>query len=222
MALNKIELHKYSLAEELINAISHGIGAALAIAALVVATVFSALHNNAWCTVSVVIYCSTLILLYLNSTIYHSLRPNAGKKVMRVLDHCTIYLLIAGTYTPFTLVPLRGALGWTLFGIVWGAAALGITLTAVNLKKFAKFSMICYIIMGWAIIVAIKPLISRMAMPGLLLLLAGGILYTIGAVLYLIGRRKKFIHSVWHFFVVGGSILHYFSILFYIVLAKPV
>jgi hemolysin III len=222
MSLSKIELHKYSLAEELINSISHGVGALLAIVALVIGIVLSVLYNNAWCIVSVIIYGSTLILLYTNSTIYHGLRPNAGKKVFRVIDHCSIFLLIAGTYTPYTLVTLRGGFGWTLFGIVWAAAVLGITLTVVDLKKFAKFSMVCYLVMSWDIIFAIKPLLAHMAAGGLIFLLAGGIFYTFGAVLYGIGRRKKYIHSVWHFFVIAGSVMHYFSILFYVVLAKPV
>ena len=222
MTVSKIELHKYSLAEELISSISHGVGAGLSIAALVVGVVLSVLYNNAWCVVSVSVYGSMLIILYTMSTIYHGLRPNSGKKVFRVIDHCSIFLLIAGTYTPYTLVTLRGPLGWVLFGIVWGAAALGITLNAVDFKKFAVFSMICYLTMGWAIIFAIKPLLARLAAGGLLFLLLGGVAYTVGAVLYLIGRHKKYIHSVWHFFVLAGSILHYFSILFYVVLAKPV
>jgi hemolysin III len=222
MLLSKIELHKYSLGEELINSISHGVGALLAIAAMIVGIVFSVLYNNSWCVVSVTIYGSTLILLYTNSTLYHALKPNAGKKVFRVIDHCSIFLLIAGTYTPYTLVTLRGGLGWTLFGIVWAAAVLGITLTAIDLKKFAKFSMVCYLAMSWDIIFAIKPLLAHMASGGLALLLIGGAFYTVGAVLYGIGRRKKYIHSVWHFFVIAGSVMHYFSILIYVVLAKPV
>jgi hemolysin III len=218
MSLKKIELHKYSLAEELISSISHGVGALLAVAALVVAVVLAAIYNNARCVVSVAIYGASLILLYTNSTIYHALRPNAGKKVFRIIDHCSVFLLIAGTYTPFTLVTLRGSVGWTLFGVIWGAAVLGIALNAVDMKKFAKFSMVCYLLMGWAIIFAVKPLLAHMAAGGLILLLVGGAFYTFGAVLYVIGRRKKFIHSVWHFFVLAGSITHYFSILFYVVL----
>ena len=130
------------------------------------------------------------------------------------------YFFIAGTYTPYALVVVDGALGWVLFGIVWAIAALGITLTAVDLKKFSKFSMICYLAMSWDIIFAIKPLLAHMAAGGLILLLIGGVFYTVGAVLYLIGRRKKYIHSVWHFFVLAGSIAHYFSIFFYVILAK--
>jgi hemolysin III len=222
MTLSKIELHRYSLAEELISSISHGVGAGLAVAALVLGVVFSALFNTPWCVVSVAIYGSTLTLLYTMSTIYHGLRPGSGKKVFRVFDHCSIFLLIAGTYTPFTLVTLRGPLGWSLFGVVWGAAALGIVLNAIDLKKFAIFSMVCYLVMSWDIILAIKPLLAHIAVGGLVFLLIGGVAYSLGAVLYLIGRRKKFVHSVWHFFVLAGSIMHFFSILFYVVLAKPV
>jgi hemolysin III len=222
MSLNKIELHKYSLGEELINSISHGVGALLSIAALVVGIVFSVLYNDILCVVSVAIYGSTLVLLYTDSTIYHALRPNSGKKVFRVIDHCSIFFLIAGTYTPYTLVTLRGPLGWTFFGIVWAIAVLGITLNAIDLKRFSRFSMVCYLVMSWDIIFAIKPLLAHMAPGGLIFLLIGGVFYTVGAVLYLIGRRKKYIHSVWHFFVIAGSAMHYFSILFYVVLAKPV
>lgn len=220
MALNKIELHKYTLGEELVNSISHGVGALLSIAALIIGIVFSVLYNDTLCVVSVAIYGSTLVLLYTDSTIYHALRPNSGKKVFRVIDHCSIFFLIAGTYTPYTLVAVRGSLGWTLFGVVWAFAALGITLNAVDLKKFSKFSMVCYLVMSWDIIFAIKPLLAHMAAGGLILLLIGGVFYTVGAVLYLIGRQKKYIHSVWHFFVLAGSIAHYFSILLYVVLAK--
>lgn len=218
MSLDKIELHPYTLAEELISSISHGVGTGLAIAALCVGVVCSVLYNNAWCVVSVAIYGSMLIILYLMSTIYHGLRPNAGKKVFRVIDHCSVFLLIGGTYTPYLLVTLRGPLGWTYFGIVWGAAILGITLNAIDLKKFRVFSMICYLAMGWCIILAIKPLTERMAPGGIVLLLAGGVAYSVGAVLYGIGRHKKYVHSIWHFFVLAGSILHFFSILFYVVM----
>lgn len=220
MSLEKIQLHTYTLAEELISAISHGVGAALAIAATAVALTLSAIYNNAWCVVSVAIYGAMLIVLFTMSTIYHGLRPNNGKKVFRVIDHCSIFLLIAGTYTPYTLVTLRGPLGWVLFGVVWGAAALGIALTAVDLIRFAKFSMVCYLVMGWAVIFAIRPLFRGLSAGGITLLILGGVAYTLGAVLYGIGRHKKYFHSVWHFFVLAGSFLHYFSILLYVVLAK--
>jgi hemolysin III len=218
MSLDKIELHKYTLAEELINSISHGVGALLSIGALVIGIIFSVLYGNTLRVVSVTIYGASLVFLYTNSTIYHALRPNAGKKVFRVIDHCAIYILIAGTYTPYTLVTLRGTLGLVLLVSIWAAAALGIALTVIDLKKYAKFSMVCYLVMGWDIVFAVRPLLANMAPGGLFLLLLGGLFYTAGAVLYLIGRRKKYIHSVWHFFVLAGSVAHYFSILFYVIL----
>lgn len=207
----------YSLAEELMSSISHGVGTLLAVAALVVGVVMAAIYSDAWCVVSMAVYGATLVILYSMSTIYHGLKPNKGKRVFRVLDHCSIFLLIAGTYTPLTLVSLRGVLGWVLFGIVWTAAILGIVLNAVNLNRFKVFSMICYIAMGWVIVFAFKPLLDVMRTGGIVLLITGGVAYTIGAVLYGIGKKVKYMHSVFHFFVLAGSILHYFCILLYVV-----
>ncbi len=207
----------YSLAEELMSSISHGVGTLLAVAALVVGVVMAAIYSDAWCVVSMAVYGATLVILYSMSTIYHGLKPNKGKRVFRVLDHCSIFLLIAGTYTPLTLVSLRGVLGWVLFGIVWTAAILGIVLNAVNLNRFKAFSMICYIAMGWVIVFAFKPLLDVMRTGGIVLLITGGVAYTIGAVLYGIGKKVKYMHSVFHFFVLAGSILHYFCILLYVV-----
>lgn len=207
----------YSLAEELMSSISHGVGTLLAVAALVVGVVMAAIYSDAWCVVSMAVYGATLVILYSMSTIYHGLKPNKGKRVFRVLDHCSIFLLIAGTYTPLTLVSLRGVLGWVLFGIVWTAAILGIVLNAVNLNRFKAFSMICYIAMGWVIVFAFKPLMEVMQTGGIVLLITGGVAYTIGAVLYGIGKKVKYMHSVFHFFVLAGSILHYFCILLYVV-----
>lgn len=207
----------YSLAEELMSSISHGVGTLLAVAALVVGVVMAAIYSDAWCVVSMAVYGATLVILYSMSTIYHGLKPNKGKRVFRVLDHCAVFLLIAGTYTPLTLVSLRGVLGWVLFGIVWTAAILGIVLNAVNLNRFKAFSMICYIAMGWVIVFAFKPLLDVMQTGGIVLLITGGVAYTIGAVLYGIGKKVKYMHSVFHFFVLAGSILHYFCILLYVV-----
>ena len=209
----------YTLSEELLNAISHGVGTLLSVAALVVGVVCAALYSDVWCVVSMAIYGGTLIVLYCMSTLYHSLKPNKGKRVFRVLDHCSIFLLIAGTYTPYTLVALRDTVGWILFIIVWGAATLGVTLNAVSISRFKIFSMICYIAMGWVIIFAFKPLLDVMETGGIALLLAGGVAYTLGAVLYGLGKRRKYFHSVFHFFVLLGSVLQYFSVLFYVVLA---
>lgn len=207
----------YSLAEELISSISHGVGTLLAVAALVVGVVMAAFCSDVWCVVSMAVYGATLVILYSMSTIYHGLRPNRGKNVLRILDHCSVFLLIAGTYTPLTLVLLRGTVGWVLFGVVWGAAILGITLNAISLTKFKVFSMVCYIAMGWVIVFAFPPLMNAMQTDGIILLLAGGLFYTVGAVLYGVGKKVKYLHAVWHFFVLAGSILHYFCILFYVV-----
>ena len=207
----------YSLAEELMSSISHGVGTLLAVAALVVGVVTAAIYSDAWCVVSMAVYGATLVVLYSMSTIYHGLKPNKGKRVFRVLDHCAVFFLIAGTYTPLTLVSLRGVLGWVMFGIVWGAAVLGIVLNAVSLHRFKVFSMICYIAMGWVIVFAFKPLMEVMQTGGIVLLITGGVAYTIGAVLYGIGKKVKYMHSVFHFFVLAGSILHYFCILLYVV-----
>ena len=212
----KIEIPKYTLAEELVSAISHGIGALLSIAGLVLCVIFSAMHNSAIAVVSSCIYGSTLIILYMMSTMYHALKVNNAKRVFRIIDHCSIFLLIAGTYTPYTLVALGGALGWTLFGIVWAAAILGVVLNSVDLNKFKVFSMICYLAMGWVIIFAFKPLTKAIAMPGRWLLIAGGIIYTVGAIFYGIGKKIKYMHSIFHIFVLAGSILHFFSILLYV------
>ena len=217
MLLKNIELPKYSLGEELVSSISHGIGSLLSVAALVVGVVFAALYGDAWCVVSMAVYGAMLVILYTMSTIYHGLRPNNGKRVFRIIDHCSVFLLIAGTYTPLTLISLRGLVGWILFGVVWTAAILGIVLNAVNINKYKVFSMICYIAMGWVIIFAFKPLMDAMAPAGIWLLLGGGFFYPVGAILYGIGKKKKYVHSVWHFFVLAGSILHYFSILLYVV-----
>lgn len=208
---------KYTLSEELISAISHGIGALLAIAGMVLCIVKSAQTRNAIGVVSSSLYGSFMIILYVMSTLYHSFKQNSKvKKVFRIFDHCSIFLLIFGTYIPYTLVTLNGALGWTLFGIVLAAAILGIVLNAVNLEKYKKISMICYLIMGWAIIGAIKQIYNNLDLEGVILLVIGGIIYTIGAILYGIGKKVKYMHSVWHFFVLGGTILQFFSIYLYV------
>lgn len=218
--LSSIEIPKYSLGEELMSAISHGIGGLLSIAALVLCVVFSAIHHNAYAVVSSAIYGSTSIILYIMSTLYHSLKPNKAKKVFRIIDHCSIFLLIAGTYTPYCLVTLREhstALGWILFGIVWGMAVIGIVLNSIDIKKYKILSMICYLVMGWCILVRAPLLPKLLTLPGFILLLAGGISYTIGAIFYGFGKKKKYIHSVFHLFILLGSIFQFFSILFYVV-----
>lgn len=213
----KIKIPKYTLGEELFSAISHGIGGLLSIAALVLCVVFSALHHNVYAVVSSAIYGSTSIILYTMSTLYHSLKVNNAKRVFRIIDHCSIFLLIAGTYTPYALVALPKALGWTIFGIEWGCAIMGITLNAIDLKKFKKFSMALYLIMGWMIIISFKTLLQSIDAWGIYMMLIAGSLYTIGAIFYGVGKKKKYMHSVFHMFVLAASILFFFSIFFYVI-----
>ena len=218
MEKNLIVKPRYTLSEELISAISHGIGALLAIAGMVLCIVKAAQTGNAIGVVSSSLYGSFMIILYIMSTLYHSFKQNSKvKKVFRVFDHCSIFLLIFGTYIPYTLVTLKGALGWALFGIVLAASILGIVLNAVNLEKYKKISMVCYLVMGWAIIGAIKQIYNNLDYKGVVLLVLGGIIYTIGAILYGIGKKVKYMHSIWHFFVLAGTILQFFSIYLYVI-----
>lgn len=220
---HRISLPDYTPVEELINSITHGVGALLGIAALVLCVVVSVLHGDVWATVSSAIYGSSLVILYTISSIYHALKINMAKRVFRVIDHCSIYLLIAGTYTPYTLVALRNesvrglSLGWILFGIVWSAAVIGIILNAVDIKKFRVFSITAYIAMGWVIVLAFVPLTRVMETAGIVLLLTGGVVYTVGVLFYLFGKKIRYMHSLFHVFTVAGSILHFFSILLYVI-----
>ncbi len=217
--LGKIAIPNYNLAEELFNAISHGLGAVLSIVALILCIVAGAKHHNVYAIISGIIYSMSSTILYVVSCIYHSLRVNRAKKVFRILDHCTIYVLIAGTYTPYALVTLRDYnpwLGWILFFAIWSCAILSITLTAVNLNKFKIFGMIMYLVMGWMIIFNFGSIYHAIDRVGLYLMLAAGITYTIGAILYGIGRDKRYFHSVFHFFVLAASILFFFSIYLYV------
>jgi len=214
----KLGLPTYTLGEELVNSISHGLGAAFGIVALVLCVVFSAHQGDVWKIVSSAIYGASMIILYSISTIYHALGINLAKKVFRTLDHCSIYFLIAGTYTPYTLVAMRESSGIPIFAIVWAAAVVGIVLNAVNVHKFRVVSMIIYIAMGWAIIFSVRDLVVSIAATGVVLLVAGGVLYTVGAVLYGLGKTKKYMHSVFHFLALGGSICHFISIFGYVIL----
>jgi len=213
-------LPTYTKGEEIFNMTSHIVGGALGVVALVLCVVFAAIRGNIYGVVSGAIYGATMIILYTMSSIYHGLKPNlTAKKVFQVIDHCSIFLLIAGTYTPISLCSLREyscALGWTIFGVIWGLAALGIVFNSIDLKKYKKFSMICYLGMGWCIIVAAKPAWISVGAAGMNMILIGGILYTIGAVFYGFGKKKKYIHSVFHIFVVLASILHFLSILLFV------
>lgn len=214
------ELPEYTKGEELFNAISHIVGGGFGIIALILGLVVACNYSDTYGIVSMTIYGFSMILLYTSSAIYHFLRRNKAKKLFRIFDHCTIYLLIAGTYTPFCLVTLReaGAWGWTIFGIVWGCAVLGIVFNAINMHRpiIKILSMICYLAMGWCVVIAIRPLIDNLSKAGFIWLLMGGIMYTIGAVFYMMGSKKKYIHSVWHLFVLAGTILQFISILLYV------
>ena len=213
---HRISIPKYTLGEELMNSISHGVGALMGLTALVLCIVKSCSPLDGYKLASGIVFGLTTTLLYLMSCLYHALKVNRAKRVFRVIDHCTIFLLIAGTYTPYTLITLRGLTGWLLFGIVWGVGILGIVLNAVSLKRFAKLSVACYIALGWVVIFASRQLIASLDRAGLWLLLGGGIAYTIGAVLYGIGAKKRYFHSIFHFFCLIGTLLHFFSIYFYV------
>ena len=211
-------LPDYTAAEEITNMVTHIAGGAVGIAALVLCILTAAKNNNIHGVVGSVIYGITMIALYTMSSVYHGLRPGMGKKVMQVLDHCTIYFLIAGTYTVIAisaLRPLNPRLGWGMLIFQWTLAAIAVTLTAIDLKKYNVFSMICYVGMGWAIAPFIPHAIEALSYPGFMLLLSGGISYTIGAILYGIGSKIHWMHSVFHIFVVIGSLLQFLSILLY-------
>lgn len=206
---------KYSLSEEIINAVTHGIGALLASAALGLLVVFASLYGNIWHIVSFSVYGASLILLYSLSTLYHSFQSEKVKAIFKILDHSAIYVLIAGTYTPYALVTLRGALGWSIFGSVWGLAVVGIVFKAFFARRFKLVSTLSYVLMGWVIVLALKPLMANLSAQGVLWLILGGVSYSVGAVLYLF-KKIPYNHAIFHLFVLGGSICHYFSILFYV------
>ena len=211
-------LHVYSRGEELMNMITHIVGGALGVVVLLSCVILAALRDNFYGILSCSIYGTTFITMFTISSVYHGLTPGMGKKVMQVIDHCTIYFLIAGTYSAVVLSairPIYPALGWGLFIFDWTLALLAATLTAIDLKKYEVFSMVCYIGMGWAIIPFWRQTWHAMSKSGFLLLLAGGIAYTIGAILYGLGVKQKWMHSIFHIFVVLGALVQYFAVLFY-------
>ena len=200
--------------------VTHIVGGAMGIAACALCPIVGALHHNPWAVVSGAIFGFCMVVLYAISSVYHGLSPRLmGKRVMQVLDHCSIFLLIAGTYTPMALVLIRAhspALGWTLFGVIWALAVVGITFNAIDLKKFERFSMVTYLLMGWAIVARIDLVYRLLGKAGFILLLSGGLAYTAGAVLYRLGKKKRYMHSLFHVFVVIGSLLHFLCILLYV------
>jgi hemolysin III len=205
-----------TIGEEIANSITHGIGWVFGISALVLLIVFSSMYGDPWYIVSCTIYGVGLVLMYANSTMYHSLQGPRVKKVFKILDHCAIYFLIAATYTPYTLTILRGPWGWTLFGIVWGGFILGSVFKAFSAGKFKWVSVVIYIALGWCVLLAIGPLIRNLPYEGLILLLAGGICYSLGALIYA-KKGVKYSHAVWHLYVLLGSIFHFFSVFFYVI-----
>jgi hemolysin III len=207
--------NRYTLAEEIASSITHGIGAALGVAGLAILVTLGAKRGDAWHVVSVAVYGSTLVLLYLFSTLYHAFQNPRVKKVLRHFDHSAIYLLIAGTYTPFTLVNMRGPWGWSLFGTIWGLALLGICLNFTLMGRSRIIAGLVYIGMGWLVVVAAKPLVATVPPGGIAWLVAGGLAYTLGVIFY-VWKTLPFNHAIWHLFVLAGSLCHFFAVLFYV------
>lgn len=209
------DTHVYTKKEEVVNAITHGIGILLSVTALVFLVMFAVQNGSTWHVVTFTIYGVTMILLFLSSTLVHSFPEGKLKDLFEIFDHAAIYLFIAGTYTPFTLIVINGALGWTLLGIVWGIAIVGIVFKSFFVKKFMFISTLLYVVMGWLIVIGWNPLVTTLPTAGITLLVAGGLLYTIGAIFY-VWRGFTFHHAVWHLFVLAGSVSHFFAVLFYV------
>jgi len=206
----------YRFIEELFNSITHGAGVVLSIAALVLLIVFSSIYGSTGHIVSCTIFGITLILLYTASTLYHGIQKPQVKRVFKIFDHSCIYLLIAGTYTPFLLVTLRGVLGWTMFGVIWFLAVSGVVLKVFFVDRFQIISTVAYVLMGWIIVFAIKPLADSLAAGGMVWLIAGGLAYTLGVVFYA-WKRLPFNHAIWHLFVLAGSLCHFLAVIFYVI-----
>ena len=206
-----------SRAEEIANSVTHGVGAGLYAAGAVVLVTLAALRGDAWHVVACSVYAATLVLFYTISTLYHAVRGPRAKRVLRILDHAAIYLLIAGSYTPFLLVSLRGPWGWSLFGVVWGLAVLGVVFKSLWTGRLPILSTALYVVMGWCIVVAWKPLTAAVPPAGIAWLVAGGLIYSVGVAFYALDRKFSWAHPVWHVFVLAGSACHYVAILFYVV-----
>ncbi len=205
----------YTIGEEIFNAVTHCVGGALSIAGCTLMIIKAALVHSPMKVVCASIFGAMLIILYTMSTLYHSLTHPMAKHVMRIFDHCSIFMLIAGTYTPFTLVVMGGALGWTLFGILWCVTVLGVVMNSLSLTRFHKIAMVLYILMGWCVVFCVRPVITYLGLWGSLMLLAGGLFYT-GGILFFISK-KKYMHSIWHIFVVLGSVCHILCVLFWVI-----
>lgn len=211
--------HIFSKQEEIANSITHGIGALLSISALVILIVYSSLYGTAWHVVSFTIFGVTMFILYMSSTLLHSFPEGKAKDIFEIFDHSSIYFFIAGTYTPFLLVVIKGTLGWTLFGIVWGLAIAGTVFKCFFVKKYLFTSTALYVVMGWLIVFAWKPLVNNLSPQGMIYLVIGGALYTLGAIFY-VWRGFKYHHAVWHLFVIAASAAHFFCVLFYVLPIK--
>lgn len=207
--------HTYSRNEEIANAITHGIGVLLSVAALVLLIVFASMKGTALHIVSFTIYGVTMLILYLSSTLVHSFPEGKVKDLFEFFDHSSIYLFIAGTYTPLMLIVVKGSMGWTMFGIVWGLAVIGIVFKIFFVKRFLFLSTLFYILMGWLVVFTFQPILASIPTAGIALLVAGGLSYTIGTIFY-VWRAFPYHHAIWHLFVLGGSITHFFTILFYV------
>lgn len=205
-----------SFLDELVNAVTHGLGTALSVAGLVILLVYAAMNGTAIHVVSAAIFGSSMILLYLASTLYHSFPWPDVKRIFKIIDHSSIYILIAGTYTPFTLITMQGAWGWSVFGVIWGLAIAGIVFKTMFTGRFPKLSSGIYLGMGWMIVIAIKPLYDALPFGGLFLLFAGGLFYSFGVIFYS-WKSLPFSHGIWHLFVLGGTICHFFAVLFYVI-----
>lgn len=214
-------LPDYTKGEEIANMVTHIVGGAIGVVALVLCIVFASINSNVYGVVGACIFGSSMILLYTISSIYHGLKPTLkAKKIFQVLDHCTIFVLIAGTYTPIALCTLKEynpVIGWTVFGIIWGCAIIGIVFNSIDLKKYKVFSMVCYLIMGWLIVFMGNKIFTLLGTLGSYLLIAGGISYTVGAIFYMFGKKKRYFHTIFHLFVDIGSLLHFLCILFSVI-----
>ena len=204
---------KLTVGEEIFNSITHGIGTLLSITGLVILVVIAINNGNIWHIVSFSIYGSTMILLYLSSTLYHSFMHEKVKNIFARFDHAAIFFLIAGTYTPFVLTVIRGAFGWTIFGIIWGIAITGAVVRSIYLTRFKKFMVYLYLFMGWMFVIAIVPMVRNLSFTSILFLFLGGIFYSLGVIFYNL-RKVKYAHGIWHLFVLAGSVMHFFSVLY--------
>lgn len=218
--LSELILPSYTKGEEIFNMVTHIVGGALGIAYLTLCVIFAALHHNPMGVVTGAVYGACVVILFTMSSIYHGMKPGTAKKVFRIIDHCTIYLMIAGTYAPIALCAIREqntAAGWSVFGVIWGITIAAITFTAIDMNKFKILSMICYLGMGWGIVGFWKITYTALGKGGAIFLILGGLLYTIGAILYGVGKKKRYIHSLFHIFVDIASLMHFFCIFFYVI-----